>query len=109
MHWIYRPFGRRLREARERAGLTQGQLGEAVGLSRTSITNIEYGRQGIPLHALYALAQSLNIEPVELLPEPSERSNGQNELERVIDELTPNQLASVQKILDAKTRGKDSI
>lgn len=106
MHWIYKPFGRRLREARESAGLTQGQLAQAVGLSRTSITNIEYGRQGFPLHALYAFAESLSVEPSELLPELSERSNGQNELERVIDELTPAQLASVQKILDAKTRRK---
>lgn len=104
MHWVYKPFGRRVRELRERDGLTQANLAAAVGLSRTSITNIELGRQAVPLHTLYSFAKSLNVPLVELLPEPSDHIDGMNELERVFEELTPKQLASVRKILDSRLR-----
>jgi transcriptional regulator with XRE-family HTH domain len=65
---LYEEFGRRLRQAREDAGLTQGQLAEAVGLSRTSITNIESGTQPVALHMLFALSRALDKDPHELLP-----------------------------------------
>jgi transcriptional regulator with XRE-family HTH domain len=104
MHWMYKPFGRRVRELRETCGLTQAKLADSVGLSRTSITNIERGRQAVPLHALYSFAESLKVELIELLPEPSERANARTELERVFEELTAKQLTSVRKILDARSQ-----
>ena len=50
--------------------MTQEKLGRMVGLSRTSITNIEKGRQHIALHQLFDLANALNVQPHVLLPEP---------------------------------------
>lgn len=69
MDALYRDFGRQLRARRRRAHLTQEQLAERVGLSRTSITNIEKGTQHIPLHVLYQLAGALGTKPADLLPE----------------------------------------
>jgi transcriptional regulator with XRE-family HTH domain len=66
---IYEEFGRRLRSARKAANLTQEDLAERVGLSRTSITNIERGRQHVPLHMLFSLATAVGVEPAELLPQ----------------------------------------
>ncbi len=66
---IYKAFGLKLRDARKRAGLTQVDLADRVGLSRTSITNIEKGRQGISLHMLLQLASAVGVQPVGLLPE----------------------------------------
>jgi len=43
-------------------------LALAVGLSRTSVANIEKGRHRIQIHTLYAIAAALGIEPAELLP-----------------------------------------
>lgn len=40
---------------------------DAVDLSRTSITNIEKGRQPVQLHQLVKFAESLGIQPVVLL------------------------------------------
>jgi len=40
-------LGAFIRELRLAHGYTQAQLGEFVGLSRTSVTNIENGRQTI--------------------------------------------------------------
>lgn len=48
--------------------MTQEKLGALVGLSRTSITNIEKGRQHVSLHHLFALAKALKVSPEALLP-----------------------------------------
>lgn len=40
-----------------------------MGLSRTSITNIEQGRQKVLLHHVFLLAESLQVYPEALLPE----------------------------------------
>jgi len=70
---FYKEFGRLVREARERAEpkITQEHLADIVGLSRTSITNIESGRQHIPLHTLFALADAVGVKVGELLPDPA--------------------------------------
>ena len=39
---------------------------------RTSITNIESGRQRAGLHVIYALCEALEVDPLEILPRPSE-------------------------------------
>ena len=49
--------------------LTQEELGARVSLSRTSITNIEKGRQKILLHTLADIAEALQVAPVKLLPQ----------------------------------------
>jgi len=71
MEDFYREFGQRLRQARERpnVSLTQQDLAERVGLSRTSITNIEKGKQHTSLHMLFKLASALDVSPVDLLPD----------------------------------------
>jgi transcriptional regulator with XRE-family HTH domain len=66
---LYREFGRRLRAARRGANLTQAHLGARLGLSRTSICNIESGRQRIPLHYAYSLASAIRRPLEELLPD----------------------------------------
>jgi transcriptional regulator with XRE-family HTH domain len=66
---FYVELGRRVRQARERAGLTQDVLAARVSLSRTSVTNIERGRQKVLLHTLCGLAEALGVAPVALLPE----------------------------------------
>ncbi len=65
---IYRAFGVLLRDVRAKAGLTQDDLGKRMSLSRTAITNIEKGNQGVSLLQLYEFAEKLNVSPVELLP-----------------------------------------
>lgn len=71
---LYRRIGERLKSRREELGLKQGQLAEAVGLLRTSITNIESGRQRPPIHLLYALCAALNLDAAEVLPASEEMS-----------------------------------
>jgi len=48
--------------------MSQEAFAKAVGLSRTSITNIERGRQPVSLHTLYFMADILGVGPADLLP-----------------------------------------
>jgi transcriptional regulator with XRE-family HTH domain len=48
--------------------MSQELLAERSNLSRTSIVNIERGRQGVSLSTLYRLAAALNVPPTVLLP-----------------------------------------
>jgi transcriptional regulator with XRE-family HTH domain len=61
-------FGSQLRQQRRKAKLSQDALAEASGISRTSVVNIESGRQGVSLVTLYRLADALACEPSALLP-----------------------------------------
>jgi transcriptional regulator with XRE-family HTH domain len=65
---IRKGFGDLLRRRRLAAGLSQKSFAKAVGLSRTSVTNIESGRQPVSLPSLYVMADVLQIEVSELLP-----------------------------------------
>lgn len=59
-------FGRRVRQMRLKAGLTQEQLGQAVRLSAVSISNIERGVYPPAFRRLEDLAQALGVEVYEL-------------------------------------------
>ena len=65
---FYRRFGQRLRQARKAAGLSQADLAPAIKLTRTSVANIEQGRQKVLLHTFGKILDVLNLQPVELLP-----------------------------------------
>lgn len=65
---LYRIIGERLRERRLEANVTQAQLAEAAGVLRTSITNIEAGRQKPPLHLLYKMCMALDVEVSSIVP-----------------------------------------
>jgi len=65
---FYRELGDLIRNRRKAIGMSQDALARYVGMSRTSITNIECGRQQVSLHLLYELATFLRIEPSALLP-----------------------------------------
>ena len=60
-------LGSRIRQARDRAGLTQEQLAERIGVSRTAIARYESGEIEPKLHNLAAIAETLNVSTDELL------------------------------------------
>lgn len=64
-------LGRRIREGRKRKKFSQDELAASCGLTRTSIANIEAGRQRLAAHRLCEIAIALDTEPGELLPQPS--------------------------------------
>ena len=69
IHPLYERIGRAIRYEREAIGFSQADLAVAIGLTRTSLTNIESGRQRLPIHLLYQIASELAVSPYVLLPE----------------------------------------
>jgi transcriptional regulator with XRE-family HTH domain len=65
---LYMWIGERLRARRDELGMKQGELADAVGVKRSSISNIESGRQKAPLHLLYRLSAILGIDIAAILP-----------------------------------------
>ena len=65
---LYATIGDNIRSARSAKKLTQAQLAETVGLTRTSIVNIETGRQRLPIDRLYDIADALDMQATALLP-----------------------------------------
>ena len=76
---LYEVIGRRLRDARERKRprVTQEDLARAIGLERTSISNIESGKQRAPLHILYRIAALLGADVTDMFPRFDEVSLGE--------------------------------
>ena|SRR5579859_632616 len=66
---LYEQIGYRIRQARQAAGLTQENLAEKVSLTRTSVTNIEKGRQKVLVHTLADIARELDVPLATLLPD----------------------------------------
>ena len=65
---LYQLLGERIRGRRDELRFSQETLAQALGLVRTSITNIESGTQRPPVHLLYAIAEALHIEVQTLFP-----------------------------------------
>jgi len=66
--------GARIRLMREARGLTQKDLAVELGLTRTSITNMESGLQPPILEHVYSIAEALGIRAMSLLPEMTPQS-----------------------------------
>jgi len=56
-----------IREWREHRGMSQTELGEAVGLSTATISQIENAKTGYSQAHLQAIANALEIHPIDLL------------------------------------------
>lgn len=69
-----------IRLARNAAGLTQDELGRFIGLGRSSVANMEAGRQTISLHQAALLAAVLPVDVSALLGTPGLPSGASHEV-----------------------------
>jgi transcriptional regulator with XRE-family HTH domain len=75
---LYEMIGDRVKRARQSAGVSQAKLAKKLGMSRTSVVNIEAGRQRAPLHVLWQIGEILGTEPILLVPRLDEyHENGE--------------------------------
>ena len=65
---LYRAVGDAIRSARLAQDMTQEQLARRIEMRRTSVVNIEAGRQRVPLATLYDIADALGVQAAALLP-----------------------------------------
>ena len=68
---FWRDVGRRVQGVRKRFGVTQATLADAINVSRTSVVNLESGRQQMGLYKLYKAACLLGCRLREIIPDDS--------------------------------------
>jgi len=61
-------FGMRLREVREKAGISQEKLAELAGLHRTYVSTVERGKRNISIVNIERLAVALGVTMKDLMP-----------------------------------------
>ena len=64
---IYKRIGFNLLKQRRLKGWTQEQLSERSGVSRSRISKMENGKENFNIESLFVIAQSLEIDFIELL------------------------------------------
>ena len=64
---IYKRIGFNLLKQRRLKGWTQEQLSERSGASRSRISKMENGKENFNIESLFLIAQSLEIDFIELL------------------------------------------
>ncbi len=79
-------LGRLIRSNRN-GKMTQAELGERIGLSRTAVTNIECGRQRLLVDQLVEIADALGVSAEELLPKVPARAARQSASPPPINEM----------------------
>ncbi len=61
-----RAFGGRIRELRQRRGLSQEALADAAGLHRTYVGSVERGGRNVSLENIHELANALDVAARDL-------------------------------------------
>jgi transcriptional regulator with XRE-family HTH domain len=94
----YKDLGEKLKRARDAVHLTQARAAEAIGLNRTSITNIEKGRQPVQVHLLAEFANLYQTDIENLIVE-SAPAVKEEATKSILDELPPSKRKWAERIL----------
>ena len=62
-----RLVGRNIRKIRKARGITQRELGNALGVSNQQVSRIESGQRNISVDALFVISRCLGCETAEFL------------------------------------------
>lgn len=92
--------GRRVREAREAAGLTQERFAELVGISPQNVSCVERGLAGVSLTVLRRMCEILQVSSDSLLMGES----GNNQAEAIahrLEKLPPEQFRVVREVINS--------
>ena len=98
---IYQRIGKLIRMKRlaiKPRPLTQEELAQRVHLKRTSITNIEKGRQKLLVHTLFDIAAALDVPTADLIPAPKTQDGSVRELKG----LKPDEREFARSVLSKK-------
>ncbi len=92
-------IGNHIRIARERAGLTQEQLGNLIGMGTKNVSDVERGVAGITVSTLKRICEKLSISSDSIIF----GDQGRNDVEHLADRLerlSPEQFRIVEDFLN---------
>jgi len=93
----------RIRELRKKAGLSQRDLGEQVGLHQTQIGNLENGGRNLTIEWSRRIASALNVTVADLLGDadnPDRLSDHERELVRNYRSSSAEQQAMIERVAE---------
>ena len=64
---FYREFGKRLKQLRQQANMSQEELADLCGIHRTYISDVELGKRNISFLNIEKITSALGIKTSELL------------------------------------------
>jgi transcriptional regulator with XRE-family HTH domain len=97
-------LGRRIKELRQRRGFTQEQLAEIININPKYLSSIERGEENPTLELFLRLAKGLKVELYEIFEftqEAEQPAQLRRKLERLITEISEEELVRVVRILEA--------
>ena len=99
---IDKRIGKRIREYREKAKITQESLAESLGLSVTSVSNIERGINYPTLENFIRIAQFIGISSDLLLCDVIDKSNDIkiSELSERLQKINPEKRKQITDIIE---------
>ena len=86
-------------EWRKHRGLTQDKLAELTGLTPSSISQLENGKQGFTQSTIEALAEALGCKPGDLLQNHPTEKNGKDMLSSQLQMLTDTKLEQAKSYI----------
>ncbi|HET9342868.1 MAG TPA: helix-turn-helix transcriptional regulator [Candidatus Eremiobacteraceae bacterium] len=100
----YEAVGRSIAARRNAVGMSQAILASAIGLTRTSVSNIEVGRQKLLLHTFLAICIALKMKPNDLLPWLDETYSSASDEQLIPRNLSPTARASILTMIQKAKR-----
>ena len=93
-------IGARIKEEREKAGLTQERFSELIGLGPKSVSAFERGTVGISFTTLKKICQVLSVSSDQILfGQREQNENNLSELSKRLERLSPRQYAIAEEIV----------
>lgn len=93
-------IGARIKEEREKAGLTQERFSELIGLGTKSVSAFERGTVGISFTTLKKICQVLSVSSDQILfGQRAQNENDLSELSKRLERLSPRQYAIAEEVV----------
>lgn len=95
-------LGKVVQEAREKCGYTQAYVGEQIGKTDKSISNIETGKANPRMDALYAIVRLLRIDPNQIFyPEMLTNTPARQQLQYLLAGCSESEIQALLPICSA--------
>lgn len=101
---IYKQNGQRIRARRRGQGMTQRQLGDAIGVSPQLIHQIEKGINAVSMVRLSEIAEALHVPPAAFFHNNGD-PNASDDLPGLLDQPDAIRMARAFKAVSGKQRG----
>src|ERR1700732_552238 len=103
---VVHDFGRRLRLARAKRGMTRRQLAQASATSERYLAQIESGQGNASIVILHAIAQALDLPMTDLLPGPDARSEPMARIPDLLTSVPAAELPAVADLIERHAGGE---